>query len=374
MRKRFSKRFGKLILPLAAAMLLIFAVIHVVRAQQTLPKPPPPIEPARTPFGRTVAGAGIVEARSQNISIGAALPGVVLEVYGPSMPGMTPWDSLIGHTVKKGDPLFLVDNRQLNAQLQYNLANLENTKAQLKKLQMQPRPEEVPPSQAQVDVAKANVALQQDLAERARQLVESQSTSREDYLQKRLALQVAKQQQVQAEKQLALLKAGAWKYDKDIAQAAVDQAKAQVEQTRTDLDRCLVRAPVDGVVLQVNVRPGEYVGTPPGQALMVLGATDKIVHVRVDIDEHDIPRFMKGAAAKASLRGSPQVAYPLEFVRVDPYVIPKKSLTGDNTERVDTRVLQVIYALDTTDRPIFVGQQMDVFIDVGAPQPDVTGE
>ncbi len=45
-------------------------------------------------------------------------------------------------------------------------------------------------------------------------------------------------------------------------------------------------------------------------------------------------------------------------------MIPKKSLTGDNTERVDTRVLQVMYALDVADRPIFVGQQMDVFIDV----------
>ena len=52
-------------------------------------------------------------------------------------------------------------------------------------------------------------------------------------------------------------------------------------------------------------------------------------------------------------------------MRVEPYVVPKKSLTGDNTERVDTRVLQVIYAMDVTDRPIYVGQQMDVFIDVG---------
>ncbi len=54
-------------------------------------------------------------------------------------------------------------------------------------------------------------------------------------------------------------------------------------------------------------------------------------------------------------------------MRVDPYVIPKKSVTGDNTERVDTRVLQVIYALDASNLPIYVGQQMDVFIDVGEP-------
>ena len=69
------------------------------------------------------------------------------------------------------------------------------------------------------------------------------------------------------------------------------------------------------------------------------------------------------------MRGSPETAYPLEFVRVEPYVIPKKSLTGDNTERVDTRVLQVIYALDAADKPIYVGQQLDVFIDVGGELP-----
>jgi multidrug resistance efflux pump len=145
----------------------------------------------------------------------------------------------------------------------------------------------------------------------------------------------------------------------------VDAAKSQAEQIETDIRRALVRAPVDGVVLQVNVHPGEYVGTPPIQALIVLGAIDHFVQVRVDVDEHDIPRFKKGAPARASLRGTPEISYPLEFVRVEPYVVPKKSLTGDNTERVDTRVLQVIYALDVKDKPIYVGQQMDVFIDVG---------
>ena len=53
-------------------------------------------------------------------------------------------------------------------------------------------------------------------------------------------------------------------------------------------------------------------------------------------------------------------------MRVEPYVVPKKSLTGDNTERVDTRVLQVIYALVSADRRVYVGQQLDVFVNVGA--------
>ena len=101
--------------------------------------------------------------------------------------------------------------------------------------------------------------------------------------------------------------------------------------------------------------------------MVVLGSIESL-HVRVDIDEHDIPRsyplFKKGVAAEARPRGDPsmKVPYQLKFVRVEPFVIPKKSLTGDNTERVDTRVLQVIYAVERKDAPLFVGMQMDVFI------------
>ena len=128
----------------------------------------------------------------------------------------------------------------------------------------------------------------------------------------------------------------------------------------------MIRALVDGEVLQVNVRPGEFVGAPPSQALIVLGNVTQL-HVRVDIDEYDIPRFVPEAPARATLKGQPDEFFPLKFVRIEPYVVPKKSLTGDNTERVDTRVLQVIYAIDTGGKRLFVGQQLDVFIDASPP-------
>jgi multidrug resistance efflux pump len=349
------KRIPKYLLPLFAAAMLALALYHVVSASQSLPEPMPPVEPPRSAFSHTVGGAGIVEAWTENISVGTPLPGLALEVYVPV--------DKVGQTVKKGDPLFLVDNRQLLATLKYNEANLKAARAQLAKLEAQPRAEEVPPSDAKVSVAEANVALQQDLAGRARRLRPSGAMNDEDVNQRLLTLDVARQQLAQAKAEDALLKSGAWRFDKDIAAANVALAEAQVQQTKTDLDRVLVRAPRDGVILQVNVREGEYVGTPPGQALMLLGAINEKVHVRVDIDEHDIPRFQQSTAAHASPRGNPRIVYPLRFERVEPYVVPKKSLTGDNTERVDTRVLQVIYALDATDKPVYVGQQMDVFID-----------
>src|SRR5437016_4951376 len=136
----------KSVLPTLAVALFTFAVVHVARTQQTRPRADPPVEPARSPFGTNVSGAGIVEAETENISIGAPLPGVVLEVYVPV--------NKVGQSVKKGDPLFLVDNRQLLAMLKYNEANLQAARAQLAKLDAQPRPEEVPPSEAKVKTAQ----------------------------------------------------------------------------------------------------------------------------------------------------------------------------------------------------------------------------
>src|SRR5205085_4655119 len=177
------KRLGNFLLPVFAAGMLVFAVIQVVKAQQTPPKPPPPVEPARTPFGNTVAGAGIVEARSQNISVGTPLPGVVLEVYGPRKDGMQPWDALVGEYVKKGQPLFRVDDRQLKAQLAYAQATLKAAERQLDKLKEMPRKEELDVSKAKVETARAAVEMQRDLADRATRLIGSRAIAEEDYKQ-----------------------------------------------------------------------------------------------------------------------------------------------------------------------------------------------
>src|SRR5262249_16419339 len=99
----------KYVLPVLAVSMLTFGSVHVFRSRPEADKLTPPASPARSPYKNTVAAAGLVEARTENIAIGAALPGVVLEVYIPS--------SEVGKQVKKGDPLFRVDDRHLHAQL-----------------------------------------------------------------------------------------------------------------------------------------------------------------------------------------------------------------------------------------------------------------
>jgi HlyD family secretion protein len=102
-----------------------------------------------------------------------------------------------------------------------------------------------------------------------------------------------------------------------------------------------------------------------------LGRT-KPLYVRTDVDEHEASRVRPEASAIAAVRGNAELKTPLKFVRFEPFVLPKKSLTGDSTERVDTRVLQVIYRVEREDLRLFVGQQMDVFIETPG-QPEALG-
>ncbi|HZL89316.1 MAG TPA: HlyD family efflux transporter periplasmic adaptor subunit [Pirellulaceae bacterium] len=348
------KLLGRIGLPIVAILLLGFGVFHMLSAQPHQAPTTPPALPPRSPLGPTIAAAGIVESQSENIAIGSAHSGVVLEVYVPA--------DKAGIRVQAGDPLLRVDDRQLKAQLAWQQATLAAAEADLARLEAMPRTEELPAAEAKVRAAQSNLRLMRDQRERADQLKARGSIADQELVQRRLAQESAEAELARAQADLELLQAGAWEPDKQIARAKIAEAKAEIDQTQVEIERSLVRAPVDGEVLQVNVRPGEFVGTPPGQPLVLLGDFRQ-PHVRVDIDEHDIPRFRTGAKAKAFVRGDGEQELPLRFVRVEPYVIPKRSLTGDNTERVDTRVLQVIYAVDSADAPIFVGQQMDVFVD-----------
>jgi multidrug resistance efflux pump len=324
---------------------------------------PPPVPPPETPFGQTVAGAGMVEPSTEAsgtsaISIGSQLPGVVTAVRVG-----------IGQVVKKGDILFELDKRQTEADLKVQKAAVKASEASLRQLELQPRPETVPPSEAQMRAAEANLKEQKDLYDRGKRMFPPGAIAEQDFVTLELAYKQSKAQFELAKSNFDLLKAGAWDADKAIAAANVGQARARVEQDEVQLELLVVRAPVDGTILQVNVRPGEYVTTLGSQSLILMGNLTPL-HVRVNVDEEDLPRLKLYAAAHAKIRGNPRQdeTVPLTFVRLEPYIVPKVSLTGINVERVDTRVVQVIYAADPNcdavrEKRFLVGQIVDVYID-----------
>ena len=150
------------------------------------------------------------------------------------------------------------------------------------------------------------------------------------------------------------------------ARAQVVASDAQIRAIAVEIERSTVRSPIDAEVLQVKLRVGEFAAAGPVSSPLILLGRSKPLHVRVDVDEHEGWRVHAGATAIGRVRGNADLKTPLSFVRFEPFVVPKKSLTGDSTERVDTRVLQVIYKVERDDLPLFVGEQLDVFIDAGA--------
>jgi multidrug resistance efflux pump len=362
MISKFLNLATKYGLPIFAIGLIAFSIRYLAQAKDRIPQVPPPVQPASNPFKNTVAGAGMVEPETENISIGTPLPGIVVEVMVK-----------VGQRVKTGDPLFRIDDRDHRAELKVREAMLADAVAALKRLEAMPRPEELPASEAKVNEAKADWENWEQQWSRGEKLVKDRAISDEEFLERKQSAVQARERYNKAVADLNLLKAGTWEPELRVARAAVERTQSQLNQAQTEIDRLTVRALVDGAVLQVNVRPGEFVGAPPDKALIVLGSVAQL-NVRVDIDEYDIPRFVTNAQARATLKGQNTEFFPLKFVRIEPYVVPKKSLTGDNTERVDTRVLQVIYAIDTTGRRLFVGQQLDVFIDAATPAAPATAE
>jgi HlyD family secretion protein len=304
----------KYTLPILAAAGFLFAAYTVVSSNKPIPVAPAVAPPASAPFKSFIAGSGIVEAKSRNIAIGTPLSGIVKTVAVK-----------VGDKIKAGAPLFYLDDRDSRAELAVKQADLAKAKAG-------------------VNEALASLKDAKSLSDLAESVTDRRAISSEELLRRRNALLITTTKL-------------------DSAKALVQQAEAALETTQTTLDRLTVQAPVNGEVLQVNIRPGEFaqagaLDTP----LLVLGNMEQL-HVRVDIDENDAWRFDKNSKAVAYLRGNRNFKTDLVPAYVEPYVVPKKSLTGDSTEQVDTRVLQALYSFDRNQLPVYVGQQMDVFIE-----------
>ncbi|WP_027191576.1 efflux RND transporter periplasmic adaptor subunit [Fundidesulfovibrio putealis] len=305
------------ILPALAILGFLLAVSSALIARKPAPVAQPVAQPAAAPFETYIGGAGIVEASSNNISLGASVAGIVSKVFVQA-----------GDKVRAGQPLFQIDDRETLAEIAVKRANAAKARGALTE------------ATASLKDYRTQFAIVKSVTDR-------RAVSQDEVEKRRNAEELAKAKV-------------------ESAKAAVLAAEAELDAARTTLERLTVRAPIDCEVLQVNIRPGEFAATGVlSTPLMRLGNLDRL-HVRVDIDENDAWRFVKGSRAVASLRGQRDLKTNLSYERVEPYILPKTSLTGSSTERVDTRVLQVIYSFAGSDLPAFVGQQVDVFIETPA--------
>jgi HlyD family secretion protein len=302
------RKYGLPILAIAGALLALWVVYL---SQRTVPPPPILFPPPTSPYPYAIAGAGTLEASTQNISVGCPFNEVIDKIF-----------IVEGDRVKKGDLIFQLDLRAF-------IAAEEIARAQLN----------------EAIIAAENNEVQFSFYE---QLQDKRAVSQEAYEQARYAWLTAEE-------------------NVKIAQANLDEAKINIE-------RATIRAPVDGEILMVNAHVGEIAPITPfiqpsstwqtaAYGTMVLMGSTEPLQIRIDIDEEDSWRYKPGSRATAFVRGNSTINFPLEFVRVEPFIIPKSSFTGETIERVDTRVLQVLYNFKKGDLPVFAGQVLDVFIE-----------
>ena len=263
-----------------------------------------PADVPAIPYAAYVAGPGVVESQAENIAIGSPVSGIVATVK-------VTW----GQHVDAGAPLFELDRRDLEAQLLPATAT------------------------ARVQEAKAAANQAHALLKVAEQVPDPRAVSVEEMQSRRTRV--------------------------SMADAAVASAQAEVDRLRKEMDLRTVRAPSAGKLLQINIHPGVAVASGGGTPLMLLG-DDRRLWLRASIDQNDAWRVRPGAKAVAFLRGNPQISVPLTFERIEPTIIPRAVVTGDSTERVDSRVLQVVYSFDPAKVPVYVGQWMDVYIETPA--------
>jgi HlyD family secretion protein len=320
--------FTRNILPLLAIAAIIATVYLVATGQPDRTQEAAVVTPpkASSAFGNSpsVSGSGVVEPSSETIDIGTSLAGLVTKVY------VTP-----GQQVERGAPLFTVDDRAIRAQI--NEAGASIIRAQSTRNA----------ASAALATAQQQLALYSNVQDR-------RAVSRAEVIARQGDVRNARAQMDQA--------------SAEIRAEQATQARAQ-----TDLARLTIRAPISAQVLSVSIRPGEFVN-PGGQqggggsSYMEIGNTLPM-HVRIDIDENEISRVDMGSEAIISPRGDANKRVKAIFVRAEPLVTPKRSLTNSASERVDVRVLQLIYQLPL-GKEFYVGQQVDAYVRAkqGAPK------
>lgn len=329
--------------------------------------PAPVFNPAPNPYANGIYANGMIESylpSGENINIYPEVPGVVTQILVAE-----------GQTVSKGAPLLTMDDSVQRATVEQLKAQAEAAQIMLEELKHQPRKEVLEVSRAQMNSAGASLHSAQVTMEKQQKSfdIDPQSVSRDTLDNDINAVKVAQANYEVAKKQYELTKAGAWSYDiKNQEQLYNTQYNAYLSANAL-LAKYTIKAKSDGVVLSIMSAVGSYLTTlgvygsytADMNPVLVMGSPQDQLAVRGFIDEILVPRLPSAEQmqAKMFIRGTNTTGIPLEFVRVQPYISPKIELSDQRTERVDVRVLPVIFRFDKPkDMNVYPGQLVDIYV------------
>lgn len=333
---------------------------------QRPPAQPPAFEPAANPYEKGIYAQGIVES-SQSLGSNT---NIYPEVTGP----ITAVFVTEGAKVKSGDPLLTLDDSVQRATAEQQRAQAQAALAMLEELKAEPRPENLAIDAAQVVNAKANLKNAQDHLDKmeAAYKTDKESISLDDLDVARNAVLVADTNLTVVQKQYDLLKAGAWSYDIQNQEMQYQSLSKAAAASEALLAKYTLRAPCDGVVLSIQTAVGSYVSSQGAydsytqglDPLIVMGTSSDHLEVRCYVDEILISQLPPAAriTAKTFIRGT-NVSLPMKFERMQPFVSPKIELADQRQERVDVRVLPLIFRFDKpASVSLFPGELVDVYI------------
>jgi len=356
---------NKLIFGLAVLGAILAVLTAYISGREKKP-PPPAFTPAANPYPRGIYANGIVEsyqASGANVNIYPEVAGTVTRIFVSE-----------GETVQRGTPLIAIEDSVQRGAMEQQKAQLAAARALLAELKAQPRPESLAVANAQEEAANAALKTAQDQLDKLKHSLdlEPKSVSRGDLDNAENAVRVAAANLQVARKQLDLVQAGAWSFDIQNQESQCQALEKAVASSTALWNKYVVRAPVDGPILTVNVAIGAYVsaqgsydGYTQGYLPVVsMGSAEGYGQVRCYVDEILVQRLPEAPGIQATmfLRGTNR-SVPLEFVRAQPFVSPKIELSNQRTERVDVRVLPLIFRFRKPEAlSIYQGQLVDVYI------------
>jgi len=332
----------------------------------TQPPLPPAFNPAANPYPDGIYANGILEsdqASGENINVYPEVPGTVKQILVAE-----------GQEVRAGTPLLIIDDSIQRATLEQQQSQAEAALTMLEELKAQPRKETLQVAATQAAAAQAALKSAQDAFDKqnAAYEVNPKSISKDALDNADNALAVAQANLAVAQRQLDLVKAGAWVYDVRNQEKQYNALERATDASRALLAKYTLRAPRAGVVLAIHPTPGSFVSTQGAYdaytqgmtPVLILGSPHAHLNVRCYVDEILVPRLPDPARMRAqmSVRGS-NVKIPLQYVRTQPFVSPKIELSDQRLEQVDVRVLPVIFRLETPKNlKLYPGQLVDVYI------------
>lgn len=348
-----------------SALGLVLALYSAYLYSRRPPAQPPLFTPAANPYKDGIYAQGIIESlqtTGSNINIYPRVSGPITKVLVHE-----------GDTVKAGDILLTIDDSVQRATVDQQQAAAQAALALLEELKAQPRRETLQVTVAQVENAKSALKNAQDHLDKEQKAYDLGSAITLDELdQARDATLMAQTNLAVAQRQYELTKAGAWIYDIQNQQALYESLSKAYASAKALLDYYAIRAPIDGLVLSIQAAPGSYISTTGAydtytqgsDPIITMGTRQDDLEVRCYVDEilvHRLPVPAK-MTAKMFIRGT-DINIPMTFERIQPYVSPKIELADEREERVDVRVLPVIFRFHKPKSPsLYPGQLVDVYI------------